>query len=152
LFTPLVAGKQLRQELTAPDPCDRSHPCGQLWGGTVPVPTTLITEKDVQVSFFSLDQLVPEDHLVRKIENAIDFTFIYDLVQDKYSETGRPSIDPVVLIKNRADLVSLWHSLHVSNHPGNRDQRGLPLVYRLRLHPTHPSFLDLWEELYPPFP
>lgn len=53
-----------------------------------------------QVSFFSLDQLVPKDHLVRKIEKAIDFTFIYDLVQDKYStETGRPSIDPVVLIK-----------------------------------------------------
>jgi hypothetical protein len=39
-----------------------------------------------QVSFFSLDQLVPEDHLVRKIENAIDFSFIYDLVQDKYSK------------------------------------------------------------------
>jgi transposase len=35
---------------------------------------------------------------VRKIENAIDFNFIYDLVQDEYSETGRPSI-AVVLIK-----------------------------------------------------
>jgi transposase len=47
---------------------------------------------------FSLDQLVPEDHLLRKIDNAIDFTFIYDLFQDKYSETGRPCVDPVVLI------------------------------------------------------
>jgi len=53
-----------------------------------------------QVSVHSLDELVPKNHLVRKIENAIDFSFIYDLVRDKYSaETGRPSVDPVVLIK-----------------------------------------------------
>ena len=48
----------------------------------------------------SLEQLVPEDHILRKIDRYIDFSFIYDLVEDKYSsETGRPSIDPVVLIK-----------------------------------------------------
>lgn len=48
----------------------------------------------------TIDDLVPEDHLVRKIDKVIDFSFIYDLVIDKYSLiTGRPSIDPVVLIK-----------------------------------------------------
>jgi transposase len=53
-----------------------------------------------QIEMFALDQLVPEDHLVRKIESAINFDFIYDLVQDKYSsDNGRPSVDPVVLIK-----------------------------------------------------
>lgn len=53
-----------------------------------------------QVSFVSLDELVPKDHLVRKIDKAMDFNFIYDLVQDLYCEdNGRPSIDPVVLIK-----------------------------------------------------
>jgi transposase len=53
-----------------------------------------------QVSFVSLDELVPKGHLVRKIENAVDFSFIYELVKDLYSEdNGRPSIDPVVLIK-----------------------------------------------------
>lgn len=53
-----------------------------------------------QVSLVSLDELVPKDHLVRKIEHAMDFTFIYDLVQDLYCEdNGRPSVDPVVLIK-----------------------------------------------------
>ena len=46
-----------------------------------------------------LDGLVPENHLVRKIENAIDFSFIYDKVKDLYSPLGAPSIDPVVLIK-----------------------------------------------------
>ncbi|MCD4840363.1 IS1182 family transposase, partial [Neobacillus sedimentimangrovi] len=40
------------------------------------------------------------NHLVRKIEAAIDFSFIYKLVENMYSsERGRPSIDPVVLIK-----------------------------------------------------
>ncbi|EDL64677.1 IS1182 family transposase [Bacillus sp. SG-1] len=53
-----------------------------------------------QIEMVALDQLVPQDHLVRKIEQAIDFEFIYDLVKDRYClDNGRPSIDPVVLIK-----------------------------------------------------
>ncbi len=46
-----------------------------------------------------LGGLVPKNHLVRKIENVIDFSFIYDKVKDLYSSLGAPSIDPVVLIK-----------------------------------------------------
>jgi len=52
-----------------------------------------------QVEMIALDGLVPANHLVRKIEAVIDFSFIYDLVKDVYSEVGRPSIDPVILIK-----------------------------------------------------
>jgi len=53
-----------------------------------------------QIEMLCLDQLVPEDHLVRKLDAAIDFNFIYDLVSDKYCmDNGRPSIDPVVLFK-----------------------------------------------------
>ena len=52
-----------------------------------------------QLEMVTLDQLVPQDHLVRKMEAALDFSFIYDLVKDVYSESGRPSIDPVILIK-----------------------------------------------------
>lgn len=37
---------------------------------------------------------------MRKLEAAPDWNFIYELVEEKYSEdSGRPSIDPVVLIK-----------------------------------------------------
>ncbi|EGL16761.1 ISSag8, transposase [Paenibacillus sp. HGF7] len=58
------------------------------------------SEGRFQVSVHSLDELVPKNHLVRQIEKAIDFSFIYELVQDTYSsQTGRPSVDPVVLIK-----------------------------------------------------
>ncbi|KHD42417.1 hypothetical protein NC01_10275 [Streptococcus uberis] len=53
-----------------------------------------------QVGFYSIDELVPSDHLLRQIEETVDFTFIYDLVKDTYSdETGRPSLDPVLLVK-----------------------------------------------------
>ncbi|KQL51372.1 transposase [Heyndrickxia shackletonii] len=52
-----------------------------------------------QVEMIALDQLVPENHLVRKMEAAIDLSFIYDLVEETYSAVGRPSIDPVILIK-----------------------------------------------------
>ena len=52
-----------------------------------------------QIEFISLDQIVPRDHLVRKIDAAIDFSFIYDIVKDLYKPYGRDSIDPVVLVK-----------------------------------------------------
>lgn len=53
-----------------------------------------------QMEMLSLDELVPKDHLVRKIEAAIDWSFIYDLVEPLYSDdNGRPSLDPVTLIK-----------------------------------------------------
>ena len=54
----------------------------------------------LQLQMFCMDDLVPQDHLLRLIDKAIDWSFIYDLVEDKYClENGRPSIDPVVLIK-----------------------------------------------------
>lgn len=57
-------------------------------------------KKREQYQMFCMDDLVPENHLLRLIDKAIDWTFIYDLVEDKYSpDFGRPSMDPVTLIK-----------------------------------------------------
>ena len=47
----------------------------------------------------SLDRLVPEDHLLRQMSEAIDFSFVYPLARSYYSYTGQPSVDPVVLFK-----------------------------------------------------
>ena len=52
-----------------------------------------------QMEIVSLEELVPKNHLVRKIEDAMDFSFIYDEVKELYSDFGRESIDPVVLVK-----------------------------------------------------
>ena len=57
-------------------------------------------KKREQLQMFSMDAMVPQDHLLRLIDKAIDWTFIYDLVEEKYSPNqGRPSMDPVMLIK-----------------------------------------------------
>ena len=57
-------------------------------------------KKREQYQMFCMDDLVPENHLLRLIDKAIDWTFIYELVEDKYSpDFGRPSMDPVTLIK-----------------------------------------------------
>ena len=42
---------------------------------------------------------MPANHLVRKREAAIDFSFIYDLVKDMYSEVGCSNIDSVIVVK-----------------------------------------------------
>ena len=47
----------------------------------------------------SLDQLVPQDHLLRRIAEAVDFSFVRPLCRPFYSHTGQPSVDPVVLFK-----------------------------------------------------
>ncbi|BDH62954.1 transposase [Lysinibacillus sp. PLM2] len=57
-----------------------------------------INERE-QFEMITIEQLVPKDHLVRKLDAAIDFKFIYPLVEHLYSTVGRPSIDPVVLFK-----------------------------------------------------
>ena len=57
-------------------------------------------KKREQIQMFCMDDMVPQDHLLRIIDKAINWNFIYDLVEEKYSPNqGRPSMDPVMLIK-----------------------------------------------------
>lgn len=70
----------------------------------------MLTEKKeqnrAQVEITSPDLMVRGDHLLRKIDAAVDFDHIYTLVRDLYcADNGRPSVDPVVLFK----LVLLQH-------------------------------------------
>jgi len=52
------------------------------------------------LEFVTLEELVPQDHLLRKVDQVIDFSFIHDLVKDLYcSNNGRPALDPTVLFK-----------------------------------------------------
>ena len=63
-------------------------------------------EQRQAIEMMCTDMLVPQDHLLRKIDKAVDFTHIYEFVEGCYSEeNGRPSIDPVVLFK----LVMIQH-------------------------------------------
>jgi transposase len=48
---------------------------------------------------FRLDEAVPDDHLVRKIGALLDLSWVYAELAPYYSEIGRPSIDPVLMIR-----------------------------------------------------
>ena len=53
-----------------------------------------------EILMTTMEEIVPQDSLFRKIDKYIDFTFIYDEVKDYYClDNGKYSIDPVVLFK-----------------------------------------------------
>ena len=57
-------------------------------------------EAQSEIEVVMLEELVPQDHLLKKIDKYINFSFIRDLTRDLYCHTnGRPAVDPVVLFK-----------------------------------------------------
>src|SRR5436309_16090387 len=58
--------------------------------------------EDNQVQFLyscNLDEVVPPDHLVRQIDGVLDLSWVHKELSPYYSQTGRPSIDPVLMIR-----------------------------------------------------
>jgi transposase len=47
----------------------------------------------------SLENLVPQDHLYRHLDQTLDLSFVREFVQETYAQGGRPSIDPKVFFK-----------------------------------------------------
>jgi transposase len=48
---------------------------------------------------FNLDKVVPPEHLVRQIDGVLDLSWVHKELATYYSHTGRPSIDPVLMIR-----------------------------------------------------
>ena len=48
---------------------------------------------------FCLDEAVPDDHLVRDIAAVLDLSWVHSQLAPYYSKMGRPSIDPVLMIR-----------------------------------------------------
>ena len=48
---------------------------------------------------FNLEERVPPDHALRRIEAAVDFTFVRPMVAEAYGHNGHESLDPVVALK-----------------------------------------------------
>lgn len=62
----------------------------------------MLARKSGQIDIFNsmiFQRLIPKDHLLVKITEIVDFSFVYDIVKDFYSDVGRESIDPVVMFK-----------------------------------------------------
>jgi len=49
--------------------------------------------------YFRLEDQIPEDHLLRLLDRHVDFSFVRERLKSFYSSTGRPSIDPEVLLR-----------------------------------------------------
>lgn len=47
----------------------------------------------------TLESLMPEKHFLRDLDRLVNFDFVYEKVEALYSHTGRPSVDPVVIVK-----------------------------------------------------
>ena len=57
-------------------------------------------EVEHSMEFVCIDNLVPEDHILRQVEKHIDFSFVRERMEPLYClNNGRPAIDPVVLFK-----------------------------------------------------
>jgi transposase len=49
--------------------------------------------------YFRLEDQVPEDHLLRLIDRHVNFDFVRAQLKDSYSDTGRPSVDPELMLR-----------------------------------------------------
>jgi transposase len=49
--------------------------------------------------YFRLEDQVPETHLLRLIDRHVSLAFVRERLRDSYSENGRPSIDPELLLR-----------------------------------------------------
>ena len=93
--------------------------------------------------YVRMEEMVPENHVLRLINKHIDFGFIRNKVKHMYSHTGRPSIDPEVLL--RILLIGYlygitserWLCEEVQMHIGYRWFVGLNLEDKV---PDHSSF------------
>jgi transposase len=84
-----------------------------------------------------LEELVPEDHLYRRLEATLDLSFVRELVAPLYAKGGRPSVDPVVFFK--LQLVMFFEDL--------RSERQLMRVVADRLSLRWYLGYDLFEPL-----
>lgn len=80
-----------------------------------------------QVIFFSMESFVPQDHLLRKIESAVDFSVLYDIVGELYClDNGRPSIAPVILFK----MVLIQHLYGIRSLRRTSEEIEMNVAYR----------------------
>ena len=86
-----------------------------------------------------IDSMVPKDHLLRKIKQTIDFDFIYEKTKDLYAPNGRPSIDPVLLIK----MLLTGYLYGVKSERKLEEEINLNLAYRWLSHCDASSSCDV---------
>ena len=79
------------------------------------------------VEMVDTESLVPQGHLLRKVDRAVDFGKLYEIVEPLYSEDeGRPSVDPVVLFK----IVLIQHLYGIPSLRRTMAEIAMNIAYR----------------------
>src|ERR1700720_1261474 len=76
--------------------------------------------------YFRLEDQIPEDHLLRLIDRYVDLSFVRDRLKNLYSWTGRPSIDPEVLLR----LLLVGYLYGISSERRLLEEGRMHLAYR----------------------
>jgi len=74
----------------------------------------------------NLDDLIPVDHLLKKLEKLISFNWVRDKTKKYYSHTGKPAIDPVVLVK----MLIIGYLYNINSERRLVEDISLNLAYR----------------------
>ena len=75
---------------------------------------------------FSFERHVPDDHLLRKIDRFVDLSKVRAHLEPYYSETGRPSIDPELIIR----MLIVGYSFGIRSERRLCEEVHLNLAYR----------------------
>jgi hypothetical protein len=102
--------------------------------------------------YFRLEDQVPEDHLLRLIDKYVDFRFVRDRLKEHYSDTGRPSIDPELLLRILFNRVPVRHHQRAAPGAGGGHALGVSLVHRIGLRSGSAASLYVFQEPSRPFP
>jgi transposase len=79
------------------------------------------------VEFINTEERIPQDHLLRKMDSAVDFTHLYDFVEGLYcADNGRPGVDPVVLFK----IVMIQHLYGIPSLRRTVQEIDMNMAYR----------------------
>src|SRR5271165_6665386 len=76
--------------------------------------------------YFRLEDQIPDDHLLRLIDQHVDLSFVREQLKDFYSPTGRPSIDPEVLLR----LLLIGYLYGITSERRLVDEVRMHLAYR----------------------
>ncbi len=80
-----------------------------------------------QVELYCIDELVPKNHLLRKIEKAVDFKKIYEITDELYcKDNGRPNVDSAVLFK----MVPIQHLYGLNSLRRTYEEIQMNIAYR----------------------
>lgn len=104
--------------------------------------------KNKQQEIFSgtLDTLMTKEHFLRDLDKLVDFDFIYEKVSFLYSDKGRPSVDPVVIIK----MLLIGYFYGIDSERRLQEEVSVNIAYRWFLRiglndsiPDHSTFSQL---------